>query len=139
MICIVTIQLITVGYLLKLSKNDKQKSRNADLCQNRGKVHQDIKSRITYSVVLQKLNPDDMTQFIYSQLDLMGLGHHIFSPDALHLIVKSSEGILRRTRNLCLSCMLESVRKQTKEITLDIVNSVLMQPHWRKEYDLVQT
>ena len=42
MICIVTLQLISMGYLLKLSKNDKQKSRNTDLCQNRGKVHQDI-------------------------------------------------------------------------------------------------
>ena len=74
-----------------------------------------------------------------SQLDLMGLGHNLFTDDALRLIVKSSEGILRKVRNLCLSCMLESVRSQTKEITLDIVNSVLMQPHWRKEYDMVQT
>lgn len=103
------------------------------------KVHQDIKSRVTYSVVLQKLNPDDITQFIFGQLDQMGIGHNLFSPDALHLLVKSSEGVLRRVRNLCLSCMLEAVRKQTKEITLDIVNSILMQPHWRNDYDLVQT
>lgn len=102
-------------------------------------IHQDIKSRITYSVILQKLNPDDMVQFIYSQLDRMGLAHNVFTEDALHLIIKSAEGILRRARNLCLSCMLESVRNQSREITLEIVNSVLMQPHWRKDYDMVQT
>ncbi len=103
------------------------------------KIHEDIKSRITYSVILPLLNPDDMIQFIYAQIDRMGLPHKTFSQNALHLIVRSSEGVLRKTRNLCLSSMLEAVRKQKQEISTDIVNQVLLQPHWRKEYDLVQT
>jgi len=103
------------------------------------KVNQDIKSRVTYSVILHKLNPEDITAFIHGQCDRMGIGHNLFTEDALHLVVKSSEGVLRKARNLCLSCMLEAVRAQSREITLDSVNTVLMQPHWRKEYDLVQT
>lgn len=80
------------------------------------RVNQDIKSRVTYSVVLPKLNPDDITKFIHAQLDLMGLPHQVFSSEALHLITKSSEGILRRTRNLSAShlCSKRSEDRQRK-------------------------
>lgn len=100
------------------------------------KVNQDIKSRVTYSVILKKLNPDDLKSFILSQFDIAGLGHNTFTEDALALIVRSSDGILRRARNLCLSSLLEAVRDKKKIIDLDIVNRVLIQPHWRTENDI---
>ncbi len=99
-------------------------------------VNADIKSRVTYSTIMRRINPDDMRNFILSQLDRVRLGHNTFSEEALELIVRSSEGILRRARNLCLSCMLEAVRVQEKQIGLEHVNRVLIQPHWRKEDDL---
>jgi len=102
------------------------------------KVNEDIKSRVTYSATLQKLIPDDMKSFIFAQLDKVGLGHNIFTEDALDLIVRSSDGILRRARNLCLSAMLEVVRDRKKIIDLSIVNRVLIQPHWRMEYEFEQ-
>jgi MSHA biogenesis protein MshM len=100
------------------------------------KVNDDIKSRITYSTTMLKLNPDDMEAFVLAQLDKAGLGHNTFTDEALALIVRSADGILRRARNLCLSCMLEAVRARCKSIGIDIVNKVLIQPHWRNEYDL---
>lgn len=100
-------------------------------------VNEDIKSRITYSVKVSRMNPDDMKNFIFAQLDLIRLGHNTFSDDAIDLIVRSSEGLLRRTRNLCISAMLEAVRDRKQVIGLDQVNSVLMQPHWRKDNDIV--
>jgi MSHA biogenesis protein MshM len=99
------------------------------------RVNDDIKSRITFSITLLKLNPDDMEAFILGQLDKAGLGHNTFSDEAIGLIVRSADGILRRCRNLCLSCMLEAVRARTKSIGIDTVNKVLIQPHWRNEYD----
>lgn len=99
-------------------------------------VNEDIRSRITYSVKVPKLNPDDMKAFIFAQLDRVKLGHNTFSDEAIELIVRSSEGILRRTRNLCISAMLETVRDRKKVVGLDQVNRVLMQPHWRKDHDL---
>ena len=99
-------------------------------------VNEDLKSRITYSVKVPRMNPDDMKHFIYSQLDLIKLGHNTFSDDAVDLIVRSSEGIIRRTRNLCISSMLEAVRDRKQVIGLDQVNRVLMQPHWRKDNDM---
>lgn len=99
-------------------------------------VNQDIKSRITYSTIMRKLNPDDMQSFILSQLDRVKLGHNTFTEDATDLIVRSSDGILRHARNLCLSCLLEAVRARTKTVDLANVNRVLIQPHWRKDYDL---
>jgi hypothetical protein len=33
-------------------------------------------------------------------------------------------------------CLIEAVRARTKTITADIVNKVLIQPHWRNDYDM---
>ncbi len=101
-------------------------------------VNSDIKSRVTYSTIMRKLNPDNMKSFILGQLDRVKLGHNTFNEDALDLIVRSSEGVLRKARNLCLGCMLEAVRLREKQIGLNNVNKVLIQPHWRKDYDLEQ-
>ncbi|MCP4705264.1 MAG: AAA family ATPase [candidate division Zixibacteria bacterium] len=100
------------------------------------KMYQDIKSRVTYSTTLKKINPDDMELFILQQLEKAGMGHNTFTPDALALIIRSVDGIIRRARNLCLSCMLEAVRDRKKIIDIHIVNRVLIQPHWRNENDM---
>ena len=99
-------------------------------------INSDMKTRVTYSTITRKLNPDDIKDFILGQLDRVKLGHNTFSEDAVELIVRSSEGILRKARNLCLGCLLEAVRRQEKQIGLENVNRVLIQPHWRKEDDL---
>ena len=100
------------------------------------KINEDIKSRVTYSNIMKKLNPDQMKDFILAQLDRVTLAHNIFTDEALNLIIRSADGILRRAKNLCLSCMLEAVRSRKKSIDLENVNSVLIQPHWRLEQDL---
>ena len=100
------------------------------------KVNEDIKSRISYSVILKKLNPDDMELFITTQLDHCGLGHNTFTENAMALIIRSADGILRKAKNICLSCMVEAVRSKKKTIDIDNVNRVLIQPHWRIEKDL---
>lgn len=99
-------------------------------------VNDDLRSRVTYSVLLQRLAPDDAIAFILRQLDKVALGHNTFTDEALHLIARSSEGILRRVRNLALASMMEAVRDRTKTVDLKQVNRVLLQPHWRRERDL---
>lgn len=99
-------------------------------------VNADIKSRVTYSAITPRLNPDDMQTFILAQLDQAGLGHNTFTGDALALVVRSADGYLRRARNLCLAAMLEAVRQSQKSIDLPVVNRVLVQPHWRVQNDL---
>lgn len=98
-------------------------------------ANSDIKTRVTYSVLTRKLNPDDIRGFILEQFDKAALGHNIFSEEALELIVRSAEGIIRKARNLCLGCMLQAVRCGNKNIGLENVNRVLMQPHWRENHD----
>jgi hypothetical protein len=68
-------------------------------------------------------------------LDRAGLGHNTFSVEALALIGRSGEGLLRRTKNLCVSSLIEAVRDQTRIVDLKQVNRVLVQPHWRKDCD----
>jgi MSHA biogenesis protein MshM len=99
-------------------------------------VNDNLKNRVTYSVLLKKLAPDSIADFIRAELDKAALAHCTFSDDALGLIVRSSEDGLRKTRNLCLSSLLEAVRDRTKVVELKQVNRVLLQPHWRKEVDL---
>lgn len=96
-------------------------------------VNEDIKNRVTYSVLMQKLAPDTVESFIRAELDKVALSHSTFTDDALSLIVRSSEGVLRRARNLCLSTLLEAVRDRTKTVDLKQVNRVLLQPHWRDQ------
>jgi MSHA biogenesis protein MshM len=100
-------------------------------------VNQDIKSRITYSVITKRLNADDMRDFMRRELDRVGLGHNTFTQPALDLIVRSADGVLRKARNLAVGCMIEAVRSANKTIDIDNVNRVLLQPHWQKETDLV--
>lgn len=98
-------------------------------------VNEEIRSRVTYSALLPRLSPETTEQFILGQLDQAGLGHNTFTPEALGLIVRSGEGLLRRTRNLCVSSLIEAVRDQTRMVDLKQVNRVLIQPHWRKDCD----
>lgn len=98
-------------------------------------INEEIRSRITYSVVLPRLAPETVERFILDQLDRAGLGHNTLTPEALALIVRSGEGLLRRTRNLCVSSLIEAVRDQTRIVDLKQVNRVLIQPHWRKNCD----
>jgi general secretion pathway protein A len=98
-------------------------------------VNEEIRSRVTYSVVLPRLSPEALEAFILGQLDRAGLGHNTFTQEALALIVRSGEGLLRRTRNLCLSSLIEAVREQVRIVDTKQVNRVLIQPHWRKACD----
>ncbi len=101
-------------------------------------VNEDIRSRITYSVNLNRLNTEDIKTFVFDQLDRIRLAHSTFSDEALDLIVRSSDGLLRRVRNLCVPALLETVRDQKRIVGLEQVNKVLMQPHWREERDVKQ-
>jgi MSHA biogenesis protein MshM len=101
-------------------------------------VNEDIKSRVTYSTIMHKLPPDDLERFVLEQMDRIGLGHNTFTEEALGLIVRSAEGVIRKTRNLCIGSLLEAVRDQTKTVDIKQVNRVLIQPHWRNEYDMAE-
>ena len=67
-------------------------------------VNEDIKSRVMFSVVIQRLNPDQIEALILGELDRVGLPHQTFSQEALGLLVRSSDGVLRRAQNLALAC-----------------------------------
>jgi hypothetical protein len=73
---------------------------------------------------------------VESQPDSVALAHSTFSKDALSLTIRSAEGILRRARNLCVSTLFECGKDRTKTVELKQVNSVLLQPHWRRNADL---
>lgn len=99
-------------------------------------VNHDLRSRITYSHVMKPLLAEELQSYIHRELDRVRLPHSCFTEEAMELLLRSSEGLLRRCRNLCVSSMLEAVRDRTTTVDLEQVNRVLMQPHWRSERDL---
>jgi type II secretory pathway predicted ATPase ExeA len=99
-------------------------------------TNDDIKSRITYSVIVPKLVADDIQAFVLSEFDKAGLGRNVITQEALALIARSSEGIIRRARNIAVSSLLEAVRDQVKTVDIKQVNNVLLQPHWRNNQDI---
>ena len=101
-------------------------------------VNHDIKSRVTYSVITKRLGPDAMKDFLLRELDRVGLPHNTFTPPAIDLLVRAADGVLRHARNLAVGCLVEAVRAATRTVDLDIVNRVLMQPHWQKDADLAE-
>ena len=42
-------------------------------------INQDLKSRVTYSVITKRLHPDSMREFIHRELDRLGLAHNTFT------------------------------------------------------------
>ena len=102
-------------------------------------VNEDIRSRVTYSVAMMRLTNEQTQAFILDQFDRAGLAHNVFTDRALNLIARSSDGVLRKARNLCLGCLVEAIRDQTRTVDIDHVNAVLKQPHWRAHHDLQQT
>jgi type II secretory pathway predicted ATPase ExeA len=77
-------------------------------------VNEDIRSRVTYSALLAPLAPDAMSAFILGEFDRCGLGHNALTDEALQLIVRSSEGLLRRARNLTIASLLAAARDSTR-------------------------
>lgn len=123
---------------LRLLLEDFPKNHNLILFAQRNfnntlqlRVNEDIRSRITYSALLIPLSNEEIVEFIHSQLDLVGLPHTTINEAAINLISRSSEGVLRSIKNLCLGSMIEAVRDHVKTIDTKQVNAVLMQPHWR--------
>ena len=78
------------------------------------------------------MNNEIKEKFVLDQLDIVGLPHSIFPEESLNLLIRSSDGILRRIKNLVLGCFIEAVRDRTQTLSLEIVNKILMQPHWGK-------
>lgn len=101
-------------------------------------TNKDIKSRITYSANIKRLNDDDMERYIVKELETAKMGINTFDEGAMALIVRSAEGNLRLCRNLCLASLIEAARETKKVVSITHVNYVLVQPHWRSHEELIK-
>ena len=101
-------------------------------------IHQDIKSRITYSATLLPLNDEDIEAYIVRELETVKLGLNTFDPGATELIVRSAQGNLRLCRNLCYGSLIEACKENKKTVDITHVNAVLIQPHWRSHEELIK-
>ena len=100
--------------------------------------NEDIKSRITYSARLLDLTDHTLRQFILSELERVRLKPTTFDEGALELIVRCVEGNLRLCVNLAYGSLLEACRDGQKEVSIQHVNNVLIQPHWRSYEELIR-
>jgi len=101
-------------------------------------VHQDIKSRITFSAKLLPLTEEVIEEFIRRELKDAQLPESTYDDNAIHLIARSCKGNLRLCRNLAYGALAEAVHLKQRIVDVQIVNRVLIQPHWRTREELVQ-
>jgi len=101
-------------------------------------VNEDIKSRITYSENIFPLNDQDLEQYIVMELESVRLGLNTFDPAAIELILRSAQGNLRLCRNLCYASLIETCRTGKRIVSIQHVNTILVQPHWRSHEELIK-
>src|SRR5439155_4217149 len=87
-------------------------------------INEEIRSRITYSVVLPRLAPESIEAFLLGELDRAGGSHSTFTQEAQGLIVRSGEGLLRRSGSLCIFSLLEALSDKTLVLYLKYVNLI---------------
>ena len=100
-------------------------------------INQDIKSRITYSNHLQPLTDVHLTEFIERELNHANMGLNTFTEGAIELILRNANGNLRLCKNLCYGSLMEAARHAQKEVTINHVNAILIQTHWRTHEELL--
>lgn len=101
-------------------------------------VNEDIKSRITYSANILPLNDGDLEQYIVKELESVKMGINTFDSAAVELILRSAQGNLRLCRNLCYGSLVEACRAGKRIVSIQQVNGVLIQPHWRSHEELIK-
>lgn len=101
-------------------------------------INEDLKSRITYSKHIVRLNDEDLAAYIIRELEAVRLGINVFDEAAVELIVRSSQGNLRLCRNLCYASLATCCQHQKRVVLISHVNEVLIQPHWRSHDELIK-
>lgn len=102
------------------------------------RANTDIKSRITYSVALKKLTDEDLLAFVKQELESVGLGLQIYTESAINSVIRYAEGNLRACKNLVRGSLVNACRESKKQVSINHVNEVLMQPHWRSHDDIIK-
>jgi MSHA biogenesis protein MshM len=75
------------------------------------------------------LNDYDLEQFIQRELKIVKLGINTFDEGAIEVVLR---------RNLSYGSLVEACRETKMTVTIQHVNSVLIQPHWRSHEQLIQ-
>ena len=101
-------------------------------------VNEDIKSRITYSENILPLNDNDLEHYIIKELETVRMGLNTFDSGATELIIRSAQGNLRLCRNLCYGSLIEACRESKRNVSIQHVNNILIQPHWRSHEELIK-
>lgn len=79
-----------------------------------------------------------MEKLILNELDKCGLAHSTFEEGAVELILRNADGLLRQARNIILGSLIQATIERKKTVNTSIVNTVLIQPHWRSYEDLIK-
>ena len=84
------------------------------------------------------LNDNDLEQYIIKELETVRMGLNTFDAAATELIIRSAQGNLRLCRNLCYGSLIEACRAGKRIVSIQHVNNVLVQPHWRSHEELIK-
>ena len=79
-----------------------------------------------------------MMSFIQDELAAVELSPNTLNEGALELMVRSVQGNLRLCRNLGYGALVETCRHGQRQVGIQQVNDVLIQPHWRSHDEVIR-
>lgn len=80
---------------------------------------------------------DPLISELISELTNANMGANTFTEGAIELILRNANGNLRLCKNLCYGSLMDDARHTQKEVTINHVNAILIQPHWRTHKELL--
>lgn len=102
-----------------------------------------LKQRISLRCEIKPLKADEVSGYIRARLRVAGAARlDLFTPDAVALIYRASEGVPRMINNLCDNALLTGFAMDARPITAEIISEVadsldLLQPTIHDEPNLV--
>lgn len=91
-----------------------------------------IKQRLATRYHLSALDASETASYVEHRLSVAGRKDPVFTPAALELLHKGSEGVPRRINNICDYCLLIGYGKKAERIDEDIVTDALKDlDEWR--------
>jgi hypothetical protein len=93
-----------------------------------------LKQRISLRCEIKPLKADEISEYIRTRLKIAGAARlELFTPDAMALIYRASEGIPRLINNICDNALLNGYAANARTIGADIISEVaesldLLQP-----------
>ena len=93
-------------------------------------VYEPFTQRVTVQFNFTGIEQDELEKYLMHRLDIAGVKHQLFEPDAINFIYQVTKGILRKIDSLAIQSLMVAAGLKKKSIDQSIVESVIPENLW---------